>query len=117
MDSRLTRQVSHRFAWEVCMKLVTFSAADGKLRPGALLDNDTIVADLSAAGYADALAVIHAGLTAIDNAANYPGYNLSGVRLHAPLLNPPRLFAIGLNYREHAIESKMPFPDFPVVFF
>jgi 2-keto-4-pentenoate hydratase/2-oxohepta-3-ene-1,7-dioic acid hydratase in catechol pathway len=99
------------------MQLVTFSAADGKLRPGALLDDGKIVVDLSAAGYADALAVIHAGVTAIDNAADYPGYNLSGIRLHAPLLTPPRVFAIGLNYREHAIESKMPFPDFPVVFF
>ncbi len=99
------------------MKLVTFSAADGKLRPGALLDDGKIVVDLSAAGYADALAVIHAAVTAIENAGDYPGYNLSGIRLHAPLLNPPRLFAIGLNYREHAIESKMPFPDFPVVFF
>jgi len=99
------------------MKLVTFSAADGKLRPGALLDDDKIVADLTADGYADALAVIQAGVTAIDNPGDYPGYNLSGIRLHAPLLNPPRVFAIGLNYREHAIESKMAFPDFPVVFF
>ncbi len=99
------------------MQLVTFSAGDGKLRSGALLDDGKIVADLSAAGYPDALAVIHAGVSAIDNPADYPGYNLSGIRLHAPLPNPPRLFAIGLNYREHAIESKMPFPDFPVVFF
>ena len=37
--------------------------------------------------------------------------------LHAPLENPPRIFAIGLNYREHAIETKAKFPDFPVVFF
>lgn len=38
-------------------------------------------------------------------------------RLHAPLINPPRIFAIGLNYREHAIETHMEFPKFPVVFF
>lgn len=98
------------------MKLVTFSAADGKLRPGALLDDGKIVADLTAAGYADALAVIQADVSKIDNSADYPGYNASGIRLHAPLLNPPRIFAIGLNYREHAIETKMAFPDFPVVF-
>ena len=38
-------------------------------------------------------------------------------RLHAPLPNPPRIFAIGLNYRDHAAESKMELPKFPVVFF
>jgi len=39
------------------------------------------------------------------------------VRLHAPLLDPPRVFAIGLNYRDHAIESGMAIPTTPVVFF
>jgi 2-keto-4-pentenoate hydratase/2-oxohepta-3-ene-1,7-dioic acid hydratase in catechol pathway len=39
------------------------------------------------------------------------------VRLHAPIANPPRVFAIGLNYRDHAIESKMALPKVPVVFF
>jgi 2-keto-4-pentenoate hydratase/2-oxohepta-3-ene-1,7-dioic acid hydratase in catechol pathway len=61
--------------------------------------------------------MIRAGLTAIDPPGTYVAYKLSDVRLHAPLSNPPRVFAIGLNYRQHAIESKLPFPDFPVVFF
>ena len=39
------------------------------------------------------------------------------VRLHAPLLDPPRVFAIGLNYRDHAAESGMAIPTTPVVFF
>jgi 2-keto-4-pentenoate hydratase/2-oxohepta-3-ene-1,7-dioic acid hydratase in catechol pathway len=39
------------------------------------------------------------------------------VRLHAPLANPPRVFAIGLNYRDHAKESGMEVPKTPVVFF
>jgi 2-keto-4-pentenoate hydratase/2-oxohepta-3-ene-1,7-dioic acid hydratase in catechol pathway len=47
----------------------------------------------------------------------YPRYKLSEVRLHAPLANPPRVFAIGLNYRDHAEESKMALPSQPVVFF
>lgn len=99
------------------MKLVSFSAADGKVRPGALLEEDNLVVDLTAAGYADALAVIGAGVTAVGEPGTYAGHKLDQVRLHAPLANPPRLFAIGLNYREHAIETKMAFPDFPVVFF
>jgi 2-keto-4-pentenoate hydratase/2-oxohepta-3-ene-1,7-dioic acid hydratase in catechol pathway len=99
------------------MKLVSFSTADGKVRPGALLDEGNLVVDLSAAGYADTLAIIAAGVAAVDKPGAYPSYKLAEVRLHAPLANPPRLFAIGLNYREHAIESKMAFPEFPVVFF
>jgi 2-keto-4-pentenoate hydratase/2-oxohepta-3-ene-1,7-dioic acid hydratase in catechol pathway len=99
------------------VKLVSFSAADGKVRPGALLEEDNLVVDLTAAGYADALAVIGAGATAVGEPGTYAGHKLDQVRLHAPLANPPRLFAIGLNYREHAIETKMAFPDFPVVFF
>jgi 2-keto-4-pentenoate hydratase/2-oxohepta-3-ene-1,7-dioic acid hydratase in catechol pathway len=99
------------------MKLVSFSTTDGKVRAGSLLQEDNLVLDLTAAGHADALSVIAAGVTANDKPSSYPSYTLSEVRLHAPLANPPRIFAIGLNYREHAIEAKLPFPDFPVVFF
>ncbi len=99
------------------MKIVSFSIEGGAPQPGALFEEMNLVMDLSPTPYADTLAMIKAGLTAIDPPGTYVAYNLSDVRLHAPLVNPPRIFAIGLNYREHAIESKLPFPDFPVVFF
>jgi 2-keto-4-pentenoate hydratase/2-oxohepta-3-ene-1,7-dioic acid hydratase in catechol pathway len=104
------------------MRLVSFSLAasfaDRRIRPGALLDEDTnLVIDLSAAGYADTLAVIVAGITEPDPGVTYPSYPLSSVRLHAPIANPPRIFAIGLNYKDHAIESGMAIPTTPVVFF
>lgn len=38
------------------------------------------------------------------------------VRLVAPVPRPGKLIAIGLNYRDHAAESKMPIPERPVVF-
>jgi 2-keto-4-pentenoate hydratase/2-oxohepta-3-ene-1,7-dioic acid hydratase in catechol pathway len=44
-------------------------------------------------------------------------FELDRVRMHAPLINPPRVFAIGLNYRDHAKESGMEIPKTPVVFF
>jgi 2-keto-4-pentenoate hydratase/2-oxohepta-3-ene-1,7-dioic acid hydratase in catechol pathway len=99
------------------VKLVSFSLADGRIRPGAWMEEMNLVTDLSSTPYANTLAMITAGVTTIDPPGTYVAYNLSDVRLHAPLVNPPRLFAIGLNYRQHAIESKLPFPDFPVVFF
>jgi len=105
------------------MKLVTFSTADGVKRPGSLIEAAGLVVDLTTAGYADAAAVIAAGYTSVLNAQrtgkqeNYAGYKLDEIRLHAPLTNPPRVFAIGLNYHDHALESKMALPKFPVVFF
>jgi len=99
------------------MKLVSFSAADGKIRPGALLEEGNLVADLGAAGYANTLDVIASGVRSVDRPGTNPGYRLSEVRLHAPIANPPRVFAIGLNYRDHAKESGMEIPKVPVVFF
>jgi len=105
------------------MKLVTFSTADGIKRPGSLIEEAGVVVDLTTAGYADTAAVIAAGYTSVLNAERiakqevYAGYKLNEIRLHAPIANPPRVFAIGLNYHDHAIEAKMALPKFPVVFF
>jgi 2-keto-4-pentenoate hydratase/2-oxohepta-3-ene-1,7-dioic acid hydratase in catechol pathway len=97
------------------MKLVSFSAADGRIRPGALIEKDTKVVDLSGS-CADALAAIAADVTSVD-APSAATLGVDEVRLHAPLANPPRVFAIGLNYRDHAKESGMEVPKTPVVFF
>jgi len=100
------------------MKLVAFSTDDGIVHPGALLEETNLVVDLSATGYADTLAVIAAGITTISpNSDVCLTHRFSDVTLHAPLSNPPRVFAIGLNYRDHAIESGMAIPTTPVVFF
>jgi len=99
------------------MKLVSFSLADGRIRPGSLIEEGNLVVDLGVAGYADTLAVIAAGITAPEPGVTFPSYPVGDVRLHAPLLNPPRIFAIGLNYRDHAKESGMEIPTTPVVFF
>jgi 2-keto-4-pentenoate hydratase/2-oxohepta-3-ene-1,7-dioic acid hydratase in catechol pathway len=105
------------FAPEGAMKLVSFSAADGRVRPGLLLDDVNVVVDLATAGYSDTLAVITSGLKTLTAGGAYQAYPLDDARLHAPLMNPPRIFAIGLNYRDHAIESGMAIPTTPVVFF
>jgi len=41
---------------------------------------------------------------------------LTKVRLEAPVLRPPKLLAIGLNYADHVVESGMQAPQFPVFF-
>lgn len=99
------------------MKLVSFSLADDIIRPGALLEEDNLVVDLTSAGHTDTLAVITAGFNAIYHPGAFAARRISEVRIHTPLPNPPRVFAIGLNYRDHAIEAKMALPTVPVVFF
>jgi 2-keto-4-pentenoate hydratase/2-oxohepta-3-ene-1,7-dioic acid hydratase in catechol pathway len=99
------------------MKLVSFSAGDGKVRPGSLIEDAGLVVDLTSAGYTDSAAVVAAGFKSVPKPGAYAGHKLKQVRLHAPLANPPRIFAIGLNYHDHAIESKMALPKVPVVFF
>lgn len=37
-------------------------------------------------------------------------------KLDAPVPNPAQVFAIGLNYRDHAEEASLPIPDTPMVF-
>lgn len=40
----------------------------------------------------------------------------AGLRIDAPLRRPGKIICIGLNYRDHAIESNMPIPTRPIVF-
>src|SRR5579883_1693150 len=47
------------------------------------------------------------------DAVRYPA---SGVKLLAPIPDPPKIICIGLNYRDHAAESGVPIPREPVLF-
>lgn len=44
------------------------------------------------------------------------GIEIVESQLGAPSPRPPQLFAIGLNYRDHAVEAKLTLPDKPMVF-
>jgi 2-keto-4-pentenoate hydratase/2-oxohepta-3-ene-1,7-dioic acid hydratase in catechol pathway len=43
-------------------------------------------------------------------------FALAEVVIEAPLIRPPKILAIGLNYRAHAEESNMEIPKYPLVF-
>ena len=43
-------------------------------------------------------------------------YPLSGVFLKAPIPRPGKIIAMGLNFRDHAEENKVPIPEIPVGF-
>ena len=96
------------------MKLISFSNTHGPVRPGILFDDTQTVLDLSPNGFKSTLEVIASGTGSTLASSRL---SLEDVKLHAPLSNPPRIFAIGLNYRDHAKESGMEIPTTPVVFF
>ena len=98
------------------MKLVTFRTADTDQRPGLLVDD--FILELGPLGFADALAYIRSGPETLHDPAiqgNAPQLPLAHARLLAPIV-PPRIFCVGLNYRDHAVESKMEIPKLPTVF-
>jgi 2-keto-4-pentenoate hydratase/2-oxohepta-3-ene-1,7-dioic acid hydratase in catechol pathway len=43
-------------------------------------------------------------------------YQLSDIRLHAPLLNPAKIICIGANYKDHVKEANLEAPTEPVFF-
>ncbi|MGI4758868.1 MAG: fumarylacetoacetate hydrolase family protein [Janthinobacterium lividum] len=100
------------------MKLVTFLAQDGQARPGLLQKNR--VFDLSTNPAFDSLlSLITAGAAALTGLAERvegDGMPVDTVRLLAPLSKPPRIFAVGLNYADHAAESKMKVQTVPTIF-
>lgn len=128
------------------MKIVTFtapenSAAEHSPRVGALLNDETEILDFDAAikdagesspasllAWFDTESVWFQRARAVyqSTAANLEGIERarqaglllkrSNARLLAPVPRPGKLICIGLNYRDHAAESKMPIPERPLVF-
>lgn len=93
------------------MKLVSFTLNEGPIR-GGVLEGESI-RPFTANGKDPVLDLIEQGSSPSLAAETLP---LSAVQLLAPIQRPPRIFGIGLNYREHAAESKMAVQAVPTVF-
>jgi 2-keto-4-pentenoate hydratase/2-oxohepta-3-ene-1,7-dioic acid hydratase in catechol pathway len=94
------------------MKFVAFKHHDEVIH-GGVLDGQTVRPLRSSPGD-PVLAHIVSGLAEpVIEGRSIP---LSEVTLMAPLQRPPRIFGIGLNYKEHAAESKMKVQAVPTVF-
>jgi len=97
------------------MKLVTFVEGSGAPKPGLVVDGGIV--DLSAEGFKDALAFLAAAASVqADCAKAKPTIAMEKVKLLAPVPAPPRIFGIGVNYAEHALESKTETQAVPTVF-
>ena len=98
------------------MKLATFTQA-GRTRIGRV-DGDRLT-DLSAAGLAaDMITLLEGGAELLKRAATAgaTSYALADVSLCAPVLRPPKILAIGLNYKDHIEETGLETPKFPLFF-
>jgi 2-keto-4-pentenoate hydratase/2-oxohepta-3-ene-1,7-dioic acid hydratase in catechol pathway len=111
------------------MKLITFypDNSDSTFRVGMLLNGERI-ADLTHFVSGESLTATDvlrcfdldgefmrrvAGISAADK---FDEIDLKSVRLAAPVPRPPKIICIGLNYRNHAIESGMDLPKSPIIF-
>lgn len=94
------------------MKLVSFTR-DGVAVQGGVLEGDTVRPFQS--NDIDPVLAHIASQEALPKLANET-LPMSAVTLLAPIARPPRIFGIGLNYREHAAESKMAVQSVPTVF-
>ena len=106
------------------MKLVSFRYERSYPQPGVLV-NDKLVYPVSGLGleFPNVPAVLAAGDEAlikiqefVEWAPRDKYYDLADVRLLAPISKPPKFIFVGLNYRDHALETKSPIPTTPTIF-
>jgi 2-keto-4-pentenoate hydratase/2-oxohepta-3-ene-1,7-dioic acid hydratase in catechol pathway len=106
------------------LKLLTF-IADNRVRPG-VLDGDRVV-DLAVAGLpvdetGDLSLIVRGGDAMLErvreavDSGHRRDFALDDVSLCAPLLNPSKIIAVGLNYIDHCKEAGLPVPSEPVLF-
>ena len=88
------------------MRIVRFSA-DKRVRYGVL--EETMIFGIKGSPFSN--------FDRRHNSLNYDGssFGLDDVRLLAPC-NPSKIICLGLNYRNHAEETKLPLPTTPLIF-
>jgi 2-keto-4-pentenoate hydratase/2-oxohepta-3-ene-1,7-dioic acid hydratase in catechol pathway len=103
------------------MKLVTFTHRNST-RIGALVGDEVV--DFQASGSTlpdNMLTFLAQGATAMQAAREACASGRgrlprADVRLEAPILRPPKILAVGLNYRDHVEETGLKMPEIPMIF-
>jgi 2-keto-4-pentenoate hydratase/2-oxohepta-3-ene-1,7-dioic acid hydratase in catechol pathway len=101
------------------VKLITFGRSTNAATEAGLLEAEQVY-PLQPLGYRDTESFIAAGpeawSTARASLKKSTPVPLADVQLLAPVLRPPRIFCVGLNYQDHAAESKMVVQPVPTIF-
>jgi len=94
---------------------------EGRDEPAVMVDGG--LQPLSGAGFNDLLSVIAGGESATTQVRSWlnsvpatAAVDAGKTKLRAPLPRPPKVICIGLNYRDHAAETKLAIPEVPTVF-
>jgi len=102
------------------MRLVSFTN-NGQSAAG-ILQGDGVFT-LGNVGFEDAISFMAAGNAAREGIKDLLAKTsardllpLKAVQLTAPVPRPPKILCVGLNYRDHAKESKMEVPSVPTIF-
>jgi 2-keto-4-pentenoate hydratase/2-oxohepta-3-ene-1,7-dioic acid hydratase in catechol pathway len=101
------------------MKLLRFGEP-GKEVPGVLINNEILdVSDFNedfGEAFLESDGLQRLTTWVNDNRKNLPKAKV-GVRLGSPFTRPSKIICVGLNYAKHAMESNMPLPKEPILFF
>ena len=101
------------------MRLVNFRHK-GRVEFG--VERDGYVRSLANAGYGSDVQFFAGGEEALEAARKLDAAKgaeqiaLGEVQLLAPVQEPGKILCVGLNYRDHAVESKMAIPEVPTIF-
>jgi 2-keto-4-pentenoate hydratase/2-oxohepta-3-ene-1,7-dioic acid hydratase in catechol pathway len=101
------------------MRLVTFQTTDGRAHAGATIAAgivDLAATDSTLPGSVREILAGDLVARAAAAAASPKAVFAAGAKLLAPILDPEKIVCIGLNYRDHAVESGMAIPKEPIVF-
>jgi 2-keto-4-pentenoate hydratase/2-oxohepta-3-ene-1,7-dioic acid hydratase in catechol pathway len=104
------------------MRLVTFKTSAGSKHVGIVVNEEVFALD--AQQFPDMTAFLSAGSSALQSAEKISRgeappkarFDLRDVTLLAPVTRPGKIIAVGLNYRDHAIETKLDIPESPIIF-
>jgi 2-keto-4-pentenoate hydratase/2-oxohepta-3-ene-1,7-dioic acid hydratase in catechol pathway len=92
----------------------------GRERPAVLISDDEAIDVSSIVGDFDPSFFAGGGIDrirrALDDANHLPRVQIGPERVGAPIVRPGKLMAVGLNYRDHAEETRAPIPDRPIIF-
>ncbi len=110
--------------WDVHMAVTASQQAKGHPSPHAAAE---ALVSSSARGFLEggaparwaleeALAGLQRGGTVSGPRGEGVRYPLSEVRFKAPIFDPPKIIAVGLNYADHAKEGGNPIPEIPITF-
>jgi acylpyruvate hydrolase len=92
------------------------AAIDGRVRVVIDMDGSTSVATVDGTEFEDLPPLLEACRGDASRISPGRAADLSETGLRRPLGAPTKIVCIGLNYRQHAEESGVPLPEFPMLF-